>query len=210
MRKKLVANVKSGTFSIAILPKFGGSLSRLFQSQHTTSERTIQHPEPLLLTMSSNVRQIEQEEHDGGNSRASEKVNASLLSNTESENRSVAENSDDDDETVIILDRQNAMDSPAALWAEQDSPELEERRRSILLRELQRVQRASFVHFLVLCLIPTSLLLIVVITVLREDDLCESSATLCEEEARTFINAFTTRCVCNAIPVTKEDVGGSP
>ncbi|CAJ1969302.1 unnamed protein product [Cylindrotheca closterium] len=159
--------------------------------------------------MASTERRNEQEEHDKGNSISSEKVKASLLNNAESENRDNCDD-DDDDETVIVLDRQNAMDSTSALWAEQDSPELEERRRSILLRELQRVQRASFVHFLILCLIPTSLLLIVVITVLRDDDLCESTATLCEEEPRTFINAFTTRCVCNAIQVTKEDVGGSP
>jgi hypothetical protein len=160
--------------------------------------------------MSSAERRNEQEEHDEGNSIASEKVKASLLNNAESENRGDSDNCDDDDETVIVLDRQNTADSASALWAEQDSPELEARRRSILLRELQRVQRASFVHFLILCLIPTSLLLIVVITVLRDDDLCESTATLCEEEPRTFINAFTTRCVCNAIQVTKEDVRGSP
>jgi hypothetical protein len=109
---------------------------------------------------------------------------------------------DDDDVTVIVLDRSNNMDSTAAsLWAEQDSPEMEERRRQVLLRELQRVQRASFIHFLILCLIPTSLLFIVIATVLGEDDVCESNATLCEQETRTFINAFTTRCVCNAIPV---------
>lgn len=121
-----------------------------------------------------------------------------------------SQSSEDDDVTVIVLDRANNMDSAAAsLWAEQDSPEMEERRRQVLLRELQRVQRASFIHFLILCLIPTSLLFIVIATVLGEDDVCESNATLCEQEERTFINAFTTRCVCNAILVAVSGDGGS-
>lgn len=198
MRNVMPYVASSTSFTTHLPPKFG-----ITQPQPGTVER-------LLLTMASTERRNEQEEHDEGNSIDSKKVKSSLLNNTESENRRVSENGDDDDETVIVLDRRNTADSATALWAEQDSPELEERRRSILLRELQRVQRASFVHFLILCLIPTSLLFIVIITVLQDDDLCESTATLCEEEARTFINAFTTRCVCNAIQVTKEDVRGSP
>lgn len=132
------------------------------------------------------------------------------LGNTSTERdplRDINEEEDDDDVTVIVLERgSNDMESNgASLWAEQDSPEMEARRRLVLLRELQRVQRASFVHFLILCLIPTSLLFIVIATVLGEDDLCESEATLCEQEKRTFINAFTTRCVCNAIPVASNE-----
>ena len=114
----------------------------------------------------------------------------------------------DDDLTVIVLEQgaENTFidQTTAAGWAEQDSPEMEERRRNVLLRELQRVQRASFIHFLILCLIPTSLLFIVIATVLGEDEECESAATNCVREARTFINAFTTRCVCDAITVVKE------
>jgi hypothetical protein len=37
-------------------------------------------------------------------------------------------------------------------------------------RAPQRVQRASFVHFMLLCLIPTALLLIVVVTVFGEEE----------------------------------------
>lgn len=111
---------------------------------------------------------------------------------------------DDDDMTVIILERGiDDGDNVPGGWADQDSPEMEERRRNVLLRELQRVQRASFIHFLILCLIPTSLLFIVVATVLGEEEDCESAATTCEKEARTFINAFTTRCVCQAIIVVQ-------
>ena len=79
-------------------------------------------------------------------------------------------------------------------------------RSHILLRELHRVQRASFIHFMILCLIPTSLLFIVIATVLGEDQECESAATTCEKEDRTFINAFTTRCVCDAITVIQNQV----
>jgi hypothetical protein len=74
-------------------------------------------------------------------------------------------------------------------------------RRNVLLRELQRLQRTSFIHFMALCLIPTSLLFIVLATVLADDEQCESLATTCEKEPRTFINAFTTRCICDAITV---------
>jgi predicted nucleic acid-binding Zn ribbon protein len=91
--------------------------------------------------------------------------------------------------TVIILEPGDDEDEMVGSgWIDQDSPEIRERRRNVLLRELQRVQRASFIHFMVLCLIPTSLLFIVIATVVGEDDDCESTATTCEKEPRTFIS----------------------
>jgi len=114
------------------------------------------------------------------------------------------DDNDDDDVTVIVLE--NSADDGEVMahgWVDQDSPEMQERRRNVLLRELQRVQRASFVHFMILCLIPTSLLFIVIATVLGEEEECQSAATTCEKEPRTFINAFTTRCVCDAITVAR-------
>lgn len=126
-------------------------------------------------------------------------------SSDESDQDEHDQNDEDDDLTVIILDQaEHGMDQNSG-WAEQDTPEMEERRRNVLLRELQRVQRASFIHFMILCLIPTSLLFIVIATVLGEDQECESAATTCEKEARTFINAFTTRCVCDAITVVSTE-----
>jgi hypothetical protein len=112
---------------------------------------------------------------------------------------------DDDDLTVILLDNtdDNGQQQIGMDWIEQTGPEMEERRRNVLLRELRRVQRASFLHFVLLCLIPTALLLIVISTVFREDEDCKSDATFCELEPRTFINAFTTRCVCDPIPVDR-------
>jgi hypothetical protein len=114
---------------------------------------------------------------------------------------------DDDELTVIVLDsaadRHDDQHATIA-WIEQTGPEMEERRRTVLLGELKRVQRASFIHFMLLCLIPTALLIIVVATVLGDEDACESEATFCELEARTFVNAFTTRCVCDSIPVDRQ------
>ncbi len=112
---------------------------------------------------------------------------------------------DDDNVTVIVLENNTDDEVMAHGWVDQDSPEMQERRRNVLLRELQRVQRASFIHFMILCLIPTSLLFIVIATVLSEDEECQSAATTCEKEPRTFINAFTTRCVCDAITVSRAD-----
>ena len=115
---------------------------------------------------------------------------------------------DDEDDNVTVIVLENSADDGEVMahgWVDQDSPEMQERRRNVLLRELQRVQRASFVHFMILCLIPTSLLFIVIATVLGEDEECQSAATTCEKEPRTFINAFTTRCVCDAITVSKAD-----
>ena len=116
-----------------------------------------------------------------------------------------AEDDEDDDVTVIVLENSPDDEVMAHGWVDQDSPEMQERRRNVLLRELQRVQRASFIHFMILCLIPTSLLFIVIATVLGEDEECQSAATTCEKEPRTFINAFTTRCVCDAITVSRSD-----
>jgi hypothetical protein len=123
-------------------------------------------------------------------------------SNASGENLAGAES--DDDVTVIMLDQTAESQGHGALeWIEQTGPEMEERRRNVLLRELRRVQRASFLHFALLCLIPTALLLIVVATVIGDEEECSSDATFCELEPRTFINAFTTRCVCDPIPVSR-------
>ena len=103
---------------------------------------------------------------------------------------------DDDDVTIIMLDHNVANDSrnrpeDAFAWIESNAPEMEERRRNVLVRELRRVQRASFIHFVLLCLIPTALLIIVIATVVGDEEDCESDATFCSLEPRSFLNAFT-------------------
>lgn len=103
---------------------------------------------------------------------------------------------DDDDITIIMLDQNVVNDNrnrsdDAFAWIDSTSPEMEERRRAVLVRELRRVQRASFIHFVLLCLIPTALLIVVIATVIGDEEDCESDATFCELEPRTFMNAFT-------------------
>ena len=130
------------------------------------------------------------------------------------------EDEDEDDITVIILDEaavsntnNNTIAShrtreQALAWidASQD-PAMEERRRGVLMRELKRVQRASFWQFLMLCTIPTILLIVVIGTVVGDEQDCASDTTHCALEPRTFINAFTTRCICDALQVETDLAG---
>ena len=118
-----------------------------------------------------------------------------------------AQEDDDDDVTVIVLDNSdsnNLIRSEMMSWIERAGPEMEERRRHVLMRELRRVQRASFIHFALLCVVPTILLLVVIATVLGEEEECVSDVTFCELEPRSFVTAFTTRCICDAIPVNRD------
>jgi hypothetical protein len=126
-------------------------------------------------------------EGDDANSTAVDDDNDEECNNNGQSNN---ENDDDDDDiTVVVLENGDDDDEMIGSgWIDQDSPEIQERRRIVLLRELQRVQRASFIHFMILCLIPTSLLFIVIATVLGEDEECESAATTCAKEPRTFIS----------------------
>lgn len=111
---------------------------------------------------------------------------------------------DDDDVTVIFLDNaENGADMMS--WMDRAGPEMEARRRQVLLRELRRVQRASFIHFSLLCLVPTVLLLVVIATVFGGEEECHSDVTFCELEPRSFVTAFTTRCICDSIPVQRQD-----
>jgi hypothetical protein len=123
--------------------------------------------------------------------------------------RGDADEVDDDDVTVIILDHfaDDSMGQQAAIeWIERTGPEMEERRRVVLIRELRRIQRSSFFRFALLCLVPTVLLLVVIATVAGDDEECSSDVTYCELEPRTITSAFTARCVCDPIPVYRGDV----
>lgn len=88
---------------------------------------------------------------------------------------------------------------PTIAW--EPSEEATALRREAIHQELQRVQRANFIHFLVLCLVPTTLLLIVIAAILSEDGECrnDSGLTVCQREPRSFVNAFTSRCICDAV-----------
>ena len=88
----------------------------------------------------------------------------------------------------------------------QNDANQERRRHSAVLRELERTQRSNSSHFVLLCLVPTSLLLIVTVSVVGDIDECAGSLNndpykVCANEPKTFVNVFTTRCVCEAVTV---------
>merc|ERR1712157_333671 len=113
---------------------------------------------------------------------------------------------DEDDITVIGIEPNPRIPSHLQFSIQQaleldSSDEEGTQRRSMIQSEVERVQRTNFCHFALLCLVPTSLLLIVVITVLGEGDTCGNTNpfTKCFQESRSFVNAFTSRCVCDAV-----------
>jgi len=82
------------------------------------------------------------------------------------------------------------------------SEEATAQRRRAIHQEVERIQRANFLHFMVLCLVPTTLLIIVIAAILSEDGECNGDVdglTICQREPRSFVNAFTSRCICDAI-----------
>ena len=115
---------------------------------------------------------------------------------------SVTDNQDDNDNGVRRRSSGGEDDAnvrESSFWDADDDIVNEERRRDAILNEIERSQRSNFVHFILLCLIPTSLLLIVVASVLGENGDCSGYPTSCANEPRSFINAFTTRCICDAV-----------
>ncbi|KAL9184661.1 hypothetical protein ACHAXT_012631 [Thalassiosira profunda] len=89
---------------------------------------------------------------------------------------------------------------PAMPW--EPNEESTALRREAIHREVERVQRANFIHFLILCLVPTALLFIVIAAIVSEDGDCaglDGGAVVCEREPRSFVNAFTSRCICEAV-----------
>lgn len=109
------------------------------------------------------------------------------------------ENEGGDNAATPVNNEEQQQQQQAALWNAEDDAANEERRREALIGEIQRSQRSNFVHFLLLCLVPTSLLLIVVASVVGESNECEGFPINCSAEPRTFINAFTSRCICDAV-----------
>lgn len=54
---------------------------------------------------------------------------------------------------------------------------------------------------------PTSLLLIVIAAIFSQDGECNGieGVMVCERESRSFVNAFTTRCVCDAVMSVRDE-----
>ena len=181
------------------------------------SNRTSRPPEAALSGQSSSALSIRTEnvveplagiDDSWGDHHNAAAVPDGAASDDDSSRNGIPQEEDSDDVTVILLDRStdDRVGERATIdWIEQTGgTEMEERRRNVLIRELRRAQRASFFHFALLCLMPTVLLVIVIAAVLGDDEECNSEATFCELEPRTFINAFTTRCVCDPIPVDRD------
>lgn len=126
-------------------------------------------------------------------------INTQNTSNTNS-----IQNSDDDEiqELVIRTNSTNNNNEPTIQFPNWTLNEEEiQHRRETIRTEIERMQRSNFIHFVVLCLVPTSLLLIVIAAILSEDGECgvEDRLTSCEREPRKFVNAYTTRCICEAV-----------
>jgi hypothetical protein len=109
--------------------------------------------------------------------------------------------------------RARAADAAVLNWIEQGrTEEMEQRRLDILAAELKRVQKTSFWHFLYMCALPVMLLLVILLMSWVDsrnngscDNIMGDSGTLvqCHWEPRTMLSAFTTRCICEAIPVSE-------
>jgi hypothetical protein len=143
------------------------------------------------------------------------------INNTRSNSRTnqdVEEEKDEDESQELVvrissnnsrnLSIQNAIQFPNWTLNEEEI----NTRREAIRAEVERIQRSNFLHFLVLCLVPTSLLIIVIAAILSEDGECSLQdgglLTVCEREPRTFVNAFTTRCICDAVVGTIETMDG--
>ena len=153
---------------------------------------------------------------EGAPSTTNENLHASSNNDDDDDNN---DDDDDDEEQELVvqvpqtnISTNNTTPTPFVLnpliYAEPTEEATAIRRLSILT-EVQRVQRANFIHFLVLCLVPTTLLIIVIIAIVSEDGECSSTnnLTVCEREARSFVNAFTSRCICDAIKSSNAAVG---
>ena len=145
------------------------------------NERDVENPETSIDTLDNNNATTQEEDEDN-NEEIQELVvrmppNHTYRSNTNNNNS-------------------NTMEFPN--WTLNED-EINTRREAIRT-EVERMQRNNCIHFAVLCLVPTSLLLIVVAAILSEDGECSGDGlTVCEREPRTFVNAFTTRCICDAV-----------
>lgn len=82
----------------------------------------------------------------------------------------------------------------------------DERRRDDLVEELRRIQRTNFVHFAVLFLVPTGMIVLVMWNAISRSEVCDESVPGidCSREVRRFVHAFTSRCLCHAIEITED------
>ena len=80
----------------------------------------------------------------------------------------------------------------------------EQSRREDLMDELDRVQRQNLIQFIALCLIPCCLLVMIMMSSFGDSDVpCVGvEGAACEYERRVFMNAYSRRCICDAINIS--------
>lgn len=140
--------------------------------------------------------------------------NVSNISNTSNQSSNPLSTDEEEQELIVRIPINDPSNSDApfvhhlpSTW--EPTEQSTALRRDVIRREVLRIQRANFVHFVVLCLVPTTLLLIVVAAIISEDGECSGDElTICEREPRSFVNAFTSRCICDAVKMLAEDVEG--
>ena len=73
--------------------------------------------------------------------------------------------------------------------------------RESLVLELQRVQKRNFIHFAVLFLVPTGMIVLVVWGALSKAGVCDTTipGIGCTREPRRFVHAFASWCLYQAI-----------
>jgi len=169
--------------------------------QHSTTTCTMAFPQHLFRRHASNrIR-----DDSNNNNSSSDNPDESQAVNDDSpppNNSPTSTTQDDEEDNILIVPiPSNAPHLLPQANLTFPPQQTSQQHRLSILAEVERVQRANFIHFALLCLVPTSLLLIVVAAIVSEDEECNGmeGVTICEREARSFVNAFTTRCVCDAV-----------
>jgi len=125
----------------------------------------------------------------------------------------------DEDDNITIIERDmpqqesNQNPFPGGAWMfhegmwfdlTQETQVHEDQRREVIRREVRHIQKANCFHFSVMMIVPLVLTIIVIIAVLKNYETCISSTPgiTCAEEERIFMNAYTTRCICNGITLS--------
>lgn len=121
------------------------------------------------------------------------------------------ENDDDDDITEIGIEMDTSSQYGDYQFPDDLLPYMSEgmrfaddRRRETLVAELQRMQKANFIHFAVLFLVPTAMIILVIWTALSNNGNCDEDIVGCAAEPRRFVHAFTSRCLCTAFEAAAE------
>ena len=124
----------------------------------------------------------------------------------------------DDEATEVDAVRNNSLTSTfftrdpfnlfplGMLSTPENLEDYEESRREDLMDELDRVQRQNLMQFLALCLIPCCLLVMIMMSSFNDKDVpCVGiDGAACEYETRVFMNAYSRRCICDAINIRSD------